>query len=113
VLIERLRYSDGEPLAIMHNWLPTDVAPFSTAELEQHGLYELLRRSGIFPSVAVQRVGAEAATGAEAKLLKLRDGAPLLLVERRTSDEYGRVFELAKHVYNAAKYTVEVTLVNR
>jgi DNA-binding GntR family transcriptional regulator len=113
VLLERLRSSDGEPLAIMRNWLPSDVAPFTTADLEQRGLYELLRGSGVLPSVATQRVGAKSATAAESKLLKVREGAPLVTVERRTSDEYGRVFEYAKHVYNAAKYSVEVTIVSR
>jgi DNA-binding GntR family transcriptional regulator len=48
VAIERLRLSDGEPLAVMHNWLPVDVAPFSVAELEQRGLAQFILSDKLF-----------------------------------------------------------------
>src|SRR5690242_14067994 len=44
--IERLRYADGEPLALMRNAIPLDVLDFKRPELEVRGLYDLLRRTG-------------------------------------------------------------------
>ena len=44
--IERLRFAGGEPLAIMHNAVPADLLRLTTADLESHGLYELLRAAG-------------------------------------------------------------------
>src|SRR3954469_14507290 len=41
--MERLRFADGEPLAIMHNAVPVDVLPLRREDLEGRGLYELLR----------------------------------------------------------------------
>src|SRR5260221_7478925 len=46
--IERLRFADGAPLAIMHNYLPAKLLQGRTeADLEQAGLYELLRSQGV------------------------------------------------------------------
>ena len=83
---ERLRYAGGEPLAIMHNAVPVDVLPLTEADLEQHGLYELLRAAGHMPRMANQVVGARAATAAEARLLGDPRGAPLLTMTRTAWD---------------------------
>src|SRR5918997_174577 len=41
--VERIRYADDEPLAIMHNVVPVDVVTLTAEVLERRGLYELLR----------------------------------------------------------------------
>src|SRR3954469_8451846 len=84
---ERLRYASGEPLAIMHNAVPTDVLVPGRADLEQRGLYELLRAAGRVPRMATQVVGARTATSAEARLLDESRGAPLLTMTRTAWDE--------------------------
>jgi DNA-binding GntR family transcriptional regulator len=111
--IERLRSAGEEPLALMSNWLPADVADFSAAELERQGLYELMRRRGVHMRIATQRIGARAATQAEARLLHERKGAPLLTMERTAYDDSGRAVEFGSHVYRAQNYSFEVTLVER
>jgi DNA-binding GntR family transcriptional regulator len=111
--IERLRSAGDEPLALMSNWLPADVADLTVAELERQGLYELLRRRGVHMRIATQRIGARAATPAEARLLQERKGAPLLTMERTAYDDSGRAVEFASHVYRAQNYSFEVTLVER
>ena len=40
---ERVRYADGEPLAIMTNSIPCSVVKLDRESLEKHGLYNLLR----------------------------------------------------------------------
>jgi DNA-binding GntR family transcriptional regulator len=113
VRIERLRWADEDPLALMCNWLPPGLSSYPTEELASHGLYELLRRSGVHMRIATQRIGARAASAAEARLLHERKGAPLLTMERTAYDDSGRVVEFGSHAYRAQTYSFEVTLVER
>jgi DNA-binding GntR family transcriptional regulator len=112
--LERLRSARDEPLAVMRNWLPADLAPALSAEaLETRGLYELMRGTGVHLRIATQRIAARGATAPEARLLKLRKGAPLLTMERVTYDGTGRAVELGTHVYHAETYSIEMTVVER
>ena len=111
--VERLRSAGEEPLALMCNWLPADLSDFTSEELEERGLYELLRQRGVHIRIATQRIGARAATLAEARLLQERKGAPLLTMERTAYDDSGRAVEFGSHVYRAQNYSFEVTLVER
>ena len=100
--LQRLRTARDEPLAVMRNWLPADLAPVLTLEaLETRGLYELMRGTGVHLRLATQRIGARGATAPEGRLLALRKGAPLLTMERVTYDGSGRAVEFGSHVYNA------------
>ena len=90
VSLERIRLADGEPIALMHNFLPTGLVHLSIDMLEQHGLYELLRASGIRLGSATQRMCAKNASAAEARILHENRGAALLTVERTAYDETGR-----------------------
>jgi DNA-binding GntR family transcriptional regulator len=112
VAIERLRSIATQPLAIMRNWLLVDVAGTLTAEqLSQRGLYPLLRDRGVRPHSAVQRLGACAASPADAALLSLPVGAPLVTMRRVMQDDSGRIVELGQHCYDAAHYTVELNVI--
>lgn len=111
--LERLRLDDGQPLALMRNWLPLDVLSATGEELQADGLYALMRRSGVQMRVAEQRIGARAASTAEGRLLDVKAGSPLLTMERRTYDESGRAVEFARHAYRADAYTLETTLMVR
>jgi DNA-binding GntR family transcriptional regulator len=108
--IERLRYAGGEPLALMHNAIPVDVLPLSHEDLATHGLYELLRRSGLTPRIATQVIGARSATTAEAKILAEKRGASLLTMTRTAWDSGGRALEYGSHVYRASRYSFELNL---
>lgn len=108
--IERLRHAGGEPLAIMHNAVPTDVLRPKVAELERQGLYELLRAAGHVPRTAHQTVGARAATAAESRLLGETRGAAMLTMQRTAWDAGGRAVEYGSHVYRASRYSIELSL---
>ncbi len=107
---ERLRYAGGEPLAIMHNAVPVDVLTLTEADLEQRGLYEMLRAAGHIPRMANQVVGARAATAAEARLLGDPRGAPMLTMTRTAWDAGGRAVEYGSHLYRASRYSFEISL---
>ncbi|WP_245646109.1 GntR family transcriptional regulator [Nocardiopsis trehalosi] len=109
-LLERLRYAGDEPLALMRNTLPRSLVDLSAAALTEHGLYRLLRASGVVLKVASQSIGARAATAAESRALGDPRGAPLLTMDRTVYDDTGRVVESATHVYRASHYTFELTL---
>lgn len=114
VHLERVRFADGKPLAVLHNWLPTDLAgSFDADELETTGLYELFRRAGVHVRIASQRIGARGATTTEADHLQIEEAEALITMERTTLDESGRAVEFGRHVYRGDRYTFEVTLFAR
>ena len=111
--LERLRYADGQPLAIMRNWLPKGVVELDAGRLERAGLYQLMRAAGVTLHLASQTIGARGASAAEAKLLQAHKGEPLLTMERTTYNENGQPVELAEHIYRASLYSFEIVLVTR
>jgi DNA-binding GntR family transcriptional regulator len=112
VSIHRLRCANGEPLAVMTNVLPADIAP-EPDELEQNGLYQSLRSRGVHIRLARQRIGAKGATRAEARLLDEKAGAPLLTMARTAFDDSGSAVEFGTHCYRASRYYFDTTLVDR
>lgn len=113
VRARRLRLTDGEPLALLTNHLPTGVVDLTAGHLERHGLYETLRAAGVNLRIANQTIGARGATPAEAALLGERRGAPLLTMTRTAFDDQGRAIEYGSHVYRADRYAFTLTLVER
>jgi DNA-binding GntR family transcriptional regulator len=113
VTVERLRYANDEPLALMRNYLPRDAVPITEELLAERGLYQIMRESGVRLRLADQRIGARRATTAEAALLAESRGAPLLTMVRTAYDDSGRVVEYGSHVYRAALYSFEISLVAR
>jgi DNA-binding GntR family transcriptional regulator len=113
VALERLRFADGEPLAVMRNWLPPGLVELDAASLERTGLYQLMRAAGVGLHLVSQTIGGRAATTTEARLLHARKGEPLLTMRRTTYDDAGQAVELADHLYRASLYSFEIVLVTR
>ncbi len=113
VAVERLRYADDQPIALMRNHLPAGLLELTGDSLAEAGLYQLLRRSGITLSTAEQTIGARRATAAEARLLEETRGATLLTMTRTASDDAGRSVEFGTHVYRASRYSFEMTVAAR
>jgi DNA-binding GntR family transcriptional regulator len=90
--------------------VPVGVLSLTEAELEAHGLYELLRAAGHVPRMANQVVGARAATSAESRLLGDTRGAPMLTMTRTAWDANGRAVEYGSHLYRASRYSFEISL---
>src|SRR5229473_1787636 len=96
--------ADGEPMALMHNYLPAGLVQLNVEMLEEHGLYELLRASGIGLYSATQRMGAKNASTSEARTLNETRGTALLTMERIVYDQAGRPVEFARHLYRVSRY---------
>jgi DNA-binding GntR family transcriptional regulator len=109
-VFERLRYAGTEPLAIMRNHVPADLLRLAPEDLEEQGLYNLLRANGLNLRIAKQSIGARAATAAEARALGETKGAPLLTMVRSAYDDQGRAVEHGDHIYRASRYSFDLTL---
>ncbi|MFJ7215025.1 GntR family transcriptional regulator [Amycolatopsis sp. NPDC098790] len=108
--LTRIRSVDGEPLAVMNNYLPNGVIDPTDEELRERGLYQLLRSAGVRLHAAEQNIGARLATDEDAELLDEEPGAALLTMQRTTYDDTGRVVEYGWHVYRASRYTFNLSL---
>ncbi len=113
VRVRRLRSAAAEPIAVMTNYLPRDLAAFDEVSLATHGLYALLRRAGVHLKVASQTIGAASADAEQAGLLHEPRGAALLTMTRTAFDDTGMAVEHGRHVYRASRYSFELTLVER
>lgn len=108
--LKRLRFADGEPLAIMHNWLPPRYSSITQEQLEQRGLYSMLRDRGVGSVVAHQSVSARLPTAEERELLDISSRLPIIAVSRTAFDPGGGPVEHAEHAYRSDGYTIDLVL---
>ncbi|MGD9794109.1 MAG: GntR family transcriptional regulator [Acidimicrobiia bacterium] len=95
--VRRLNLADGEPFARVTVFCPADLAAdLSRADVERSPFYELLP---VPLGGAVQTIGAAAATSADARLLGIPEGSPVLRCERVTSSAAGEAVLMSVHVF--------------
>lgn len=109
--LRRQRLTDGVTVAILENSLPIEYADITREQLEEHGLYQLLRNRGVTIRVAKQRIGARRARGDEADLLDIDRSGPVLTMDRVAFDASGKAIERGHHCYRPDMYSFETTLV--
>ena len=107
--LSRVRLSDGEPLAIENAVVPAWALPSPAFGAS---LYAALKAAGHMPVRALQRVQAGVATEAEAGLLAIAPGDPVLRIERRSFLANGRPIEVTQSAYRGDRYdfVAELTL---
>lgn len=108
--LKRLRFADGEPLAIMQNWLPPRHSSITQEQLEARGLYAILRDRGVGSVVAHQSVAARLPTVDERELLDISSTLPVFAISRTAFDPSGAPVEHAEHVYRSDGYTIDLVL---
>ncbi len=111
VYMRRQRSTDGVPVAVMENYVPAEFSDITTEQLEQRGLYQIMRGRGVTIRIAKQRIGARRAQGDESELLDIDKGGPVLTMERVAYDNSGRAIEYGHHCYRPDMYSFETTLV--
>ncbi|MFT4136005.1 GntR family transcriptional regulator [Microbacterium sp.] len=111
VHMRRQRSTDGAPVAVLENYLPEEFADVTTEQLQQRGLYQLLRGRGIAIRIAHQRIGARRAHDDEGELLGIDPDGPVLTMERVAYDASGHAIEYGAHCYRPDSYSFETTLV--
>ena len=100
--LHRLRYADDVPLAIEY----TTVVASALPAIEEVGesLYAALERHKHRPVRALQRLRVVLLTGERAKLLKAKEHAAGLLVERLGSLRDGNAVEFSQSYYRGDVY---------
>jgi len=113
VRLERLRLADGQPMALEVSHIPSRLVPgLVNRDLSAVSLYEVLERVYHIRLVrASQSLEAVAAGAQEAEVLQVREGAPLLLLERVARDETGQAVEYVRSLYRGDRYRFVADLV--
>lgn len=110
--VERLRSAMDQPIAKLTNYLRPRTLTASTSDLEQHGLYELIRAAGVLLHSATQVIGARVATAAECRLLTETRPTALLTMQRTAFDDHGTPIEHGNHIYAANRYSFHMSLLS-
>jgi GntR family transcriptional regulator len=107
--VVRIRLADREPISLERALFPAERFPGLLDRSLGGSLYELLQSQyALAPGEAEERIEVVAAGGAEARLLGLRRGAPLLAVARTAWDAEGRPFERSHDLFRADRARIVV-----
>ena len=95
-VLERLRSVDGQPVAFIRTWLPTDVGgALEASALEDGSLHRLVRETaGRIVSDGRRTIRAVAAAPPLDALLGVTERDPLLLLEGHSVDQDDRMIEI-------------------
>lgn len=106
--LERVRSSDGVPLAIERASLPASILP--DPEAVGTSLYAVLEARGKRPVRAVQRISAANLGAKDADLLGVMPGVAGLRIERVSYLPSGQVVEFTRSLYRGDAYDFAVEL---
>jgi GntR family transcriptional regulator len=109
VVLRRVRLADGKPVAVERAAFPADrVGDALDGDLEQESLFETLVAAGLVPTTGRATLAAEPASAEDARLLRIRKGAPLLVERRLIHDQDGRPLEWTESRYVGSRYGIDV-----
>jgi GntR family transcriptional regulator len=106
--LDRVRRSDGVPLAIERAALSSLILP--DPEAVDGSLYAVLETRGFRPARAVQRISAANLGARDADLLGVAEGVAGLRIERVSYLPSGRVVEFTRSLYRGDAYDFAVEL---
>ncbi len=102
---KRLRLAAGVPMALENSHVAVERFPgLMGSDLTNRSLYQLFEEYGIRLSRATQSMEAVAANAYEAEILNVREGAPLLMLERVSLDQNDQPVEYVKSLYRGDRY---------
>ena len=109
VVLRRVRLADGKPLVLERAVFPAErVSSALDGDLEHESLFETLATAGLVPTRGTAALAAEPATAEDARLLRVRRGAPLLVERRLIHDQDGEPLELTESRYVGSRYGIDV-----
>jgi len=106
-LLKRVRFADGDPVAIETAHVPRRICPtLAREDLTKGSLFEILQtRFGVVISWADSEIEARVATREEALLLGMKAGQPVLSARRITFSANYDVIESVDSVYRGDRFT--------
>jgi GntR family transcriptional regulator len=109
VVLRRVRLADGKPLAVERAVFPAErVGAALDGDLERRSLFKTLVSAGLVPTSGAAALSAEAASAEDARLLRMRKGAPLLVERRLIHDQDGNPLEWTESRYVGSRYGIDV-----
>ena len=109
--IKRIRLADGIPMAIETNYLPANLVKGLTEDIMTKSLYSYIEdKLKLKIDHASQEIESSIADLEEAKFLKIKKGAPTLIIQRNSFLADGTPFELARSVYRSDRYKLMIQM---
>ncbi|MBN6206715.1 GntR family transcriptional regulator [Ralstonia pickettii] len=111
--LKRLRYADGEPIAIEHSYFPIEIGNKINEKKEINEIltYQFIEKElKITLQEAKQFVSAVNASKEEAEILNVTEGDALIHIERLTFSIEGKPVEFLESVYRPDLFRYEVNL---
>lgn len=112
IMLDRLRFLDGEPEVVVETYLPLRMCPSAVEEdFSGQSLYQFLERKyGLRITQGLRTIEAISLESTDAKLLHVRPGSPALLLKSVGLLEDGTPLEyfIAKHRGDRSKFDVRL-----
>jgi len=109
LVTQRLRFADGQPLAIETSYWPASRCSDLLDHADTGSLWQVVReRYGIIASETDARMEAISLDGESCAELDIPSGAPGFLLTRRTFDEKHRCFEFARDLYRGDRSEFQI-----
>jgi GntR family transcriptional regulator len=107
--VVRVRLADGDPISLERATFPANQFPDLLDRSLSGSLYELLQTHyGLEPGEAEERIEVVAAGAAEAKLLDMPRGAPLVAIARTAWSADGVAFERSHDLFRGDRVRIVV-----
>lgn len=109
VVLRRVRLADGKPVAVEEAVFPAErIRGVLEGDLERQSVFQTLVAAGLMPTSGTAALAAEAAGAQDARLLRVRKGAPLLVERRLIHDQDGKPLEWTQSRYVGSRYGIDV-----
>ncbi len=109
--IKRIRLADGVPMALETNYISAHLAKNLTEQIANESLYDYIEgQLKVRIDSATQVIESSIASKDEAALLNIAEGAPVMLIQRKTFQKEGTPIELVKSIYRADRYKFMIEL---
>lgn len=103
--VQRLRLADDIPMAVETSYLPESLFRGLTKEIALSSLYQYVETNlNLQINHAVQSLESSVVRKKEAEILELKEGSPVLLIERFSYLENHKPFEYVKSIYRGDRY---------
>jgi GntR family transcriptional regulator len=111
--IQRLRFIDNEPIQLVTTYIPYELCPsLVKVDLTNLSLYAFLEKEfGIFPARGQRYIEAVLSNETEARLLNIKKGAPLLMLDSISYSDSGQPIEYYHALHRGDRSRFEVDLV--
>lgn len=109
--VDRLRQLDRAGLVLFSSWLHPRLNLSGTEDFANIPLYTILEREcGVVPELSEEEIRARGAELAEARQLKIRQGAHVLVRNRKVYDAADRPIEYNTGIYDAELFSYRIKI---